>query len=342
MQITRRPRRNGFTLVELLVVIAIIGILVGLLLPAVQAAREAARRMSCTNNLKQIGLATLNYESALRRLPSAYTWIEGGGPTDSFGTGFIAILPFLEASNTARLINDQIPWYMQSATAVTTIEPTYFCPSDTADAIHQYPFITPFGIPAGDRYATASYAHSIGWHDGIGYTPDYRARPVRPESGYAAYNFWPPLSAVRDGTSNTFFVGDAASGQPMCSGLGCDVPLDSAVGENTSVFGWLVGGANKSSFFAGGFRYSGSLGSTVERLNKLPVTDSFHSEADRHNFTPSWQGGPHRTSNFRSFHPGGGNFGFLDGSVQFMADTIDMAVYRSLSTIQGGEVASLP
>lgn len=333
---------SGFTLVELLVVIAIIGVLVGLLLPAVQAAREAARRMSCSNKLKQIGLAILNYESSVQRFPAGLTWVHGGSTIDPSGTGFIAILPFLEGSNTASLINPQIPWYLQSAQACQVVEQVYLCPSDTADPLHLYPFITPFGTPSGDTYATCSYGFSVGFHDGIGYTATYRARPVLPSSGVFSTNFWPRISAFTDGTSNTFAIGEAASGKDMCEGLGCTVRLQQQPGENTSIFGWLVGATNPSSFFAGGFRYSGSYGSTVEPLNKYPVTDSFFDEANFNSFLPSWNGGTHRISNFRSFHPAGAQFAMCDGSVQFLAESIDLVTYRALSTIQGGEVVTLP
>ncbi len=335
-------QRQAFTLVELLVVIAIIGILVGLLLPAVQAAREAARRMQCSNNCKQVGLALHNYESTHKRLPAAMTWVYGGGTTDAAGTGFIALLDFLEQGNAAQLINKSAPWYMQSSQAVTVLESVYLCPSDPAEPIHRYPFITGFGIPAGDLYATCSYAFSLGYHDGLGYTPQYTARPVTADSGYGAINYWPGLRNITDGTSNTFFVGEAASGHPMCTGIGCHVPLQGTVGENQSYLGWLVGGSNLSSFYAAGFRYSGSMASTVEPLNKTPVTDSLHDEGQRHNFTPSYAGGPHRGTNFRSFHTGGANFAFCDGSVQYLSQNVDMIVYRGLSTTQGGEVASVP
>lgn len=331
-------RRPGFTLVELLVVIAVIGVLVGLLLPAVQAAREAARRMQCSNNLKQIGLAMHNYESAYKRLPSAMTWIQAGGPTDASGTGFIALLDFLEQTNAARLINKSAPWYLQSREAVNIVEPVYLCPSDPAERLHVYPFITPFGIPPGDQYATCSYGFSVGHHDGLGYTRALRARPVTAASGMGAINYWPKLSEVTDGTSNTFFVGETASAKEMCTGIGCKQPQNPPVGESHAYLGWLVGGINLSSFYAGGFRYSGSMASTVEKLNKWPVTDSFHDEANPQDFRPSWDGGPHRGTNFRSFHTGGANFAFMDGSVQYLSDNITLEIYQALSTIRGGEV----
>ena len=98
---TQAPAKSGFTLVELLVVIAIIGILVGLLLPAVQAAREAARRMQCSNNLKQLGLAMLNYESSHKAFPSNNPLVvrPGDGLRYVQGPWTVAILPFMEQGN---------------------------------------------------------------------------------------------------------------------------------------------------------------------------------------------------------------------------------------------------
>jgi prepilin-type processing-associated H-X9-DG protein len=90
----------------------------------------------------------------------------------------------------------------------------------------------------------------------------------------------------------------------------------------------------------GGFVYSGNKCSTVERLNKNPVTDSVHDVANTFNCTPSFQGGPHWVTNFRSFHPGGANFLFADGGVRWVKETIAMPTYRALSTIQGGELVS--
>jgi prepilin-type processing-associated H-X9-DG protein len=92
-----------------------------------------------------------------------------------------------------------------------------------------------------------------------------------------------------------------------------------------------------------GFRYSGGWGSTLEPINKTPVTDSFYKLSGRAflDCNASTDGGPHWVSNFRSFHPGRASFLFCDASVQFLSETIDMTVYRGLSTIQGGEVVSI-
>lgn len=122
--------RTGFTLVELLVVIAIIGILVGLLLPAVQAAREAARRMQCSNNIRQLGIAMHNYESAYKRLPSG--WVDSG-PEGEPGWGWSAgLLAFMEGSNIHHNIDFRLPIEDAHHDLVrTTVVSTFLCPSDT-------------------------------------------------------------------------------------------------------------------------------------------------------------------------------------------------------------------
>ncbi len=109
-----KNNRSAFTLVELLVVIAIIGVMVGLLLPAVQAAREAARRMSCGNNLKQIGLATHNYESAYRQMPPSRIEIGTAGAPNAHHAGWqLMVLPFLEQTALFEQYNKNRSWYDQ-------------------------------------------------------------------------------------------------------------------------------------------------------------------------------------------------------------------------------------
>ena len=337
------PRR-AFTLVELLVVIAIIGVLIGLLLPAVQAAREAARRMQCSNNVKQVMLAMLNYEGAMRKLPAGLVWSKGGGDIDAVGSAFIAILPYLEQSNAYNLINPELPWYLQSQNAVRVVEPIYLCPSDTVEPLHKYPFIGAAGAPSGDTYASCSYGLSVGYDDGIGFQTGFRGRSIETYVGVFSPHSWMKLASITDGTSNSFAIGEAASGFKMCEGIGCNTPSEPPFGESTAVFGWLVGGVNLPAFYDPGFRYAGAFASTVEKLNKKPVTDSLFNVTGNGKFnrTPSWQGGPHHTSNFRSFHTGGANFGFCDGSIQYLSDSIDMTTFRHLSSVADGEVVAWP
>src|SRR5687768_7970803 len=124
------PRKHGFTLVELLVVIAIIGILVALLLPAVQSAREAARRGQCSNNLKQVSLALINYETQRRTFPPG-----GDFGFKKSGTWAAMVLPMLEQQAVYDKFNFSVPvWDAQNVVAVQAIIPTYICPSDGSDS----------------------------------------------------------------------------------------------------------------------------------------------------------------------------------------------------------------
>lgn len=339
----RLEYRQAFTVVELLIVVAIIGVLIGLLLPAVQAVREAARRIRCSNNCKQIGLAMFNYESSHSHFPSGMRFISGGSPMDSIGSAWSALLPYLEQSNSASLINSDIPWYLQSPVAAQIVESVFLCPSDTAEQRHVYAFIGRLQVPVGDTFATSSYGMSVGTNDGIGVTSSLRERPLTKFSGVFAPQSATTFARISDGASNTFALGEAASGFEMCERIGCTVPIsNTSAGETNSIHSWLVGGANSSILFAVGFRYAGSFGSTVEKLNKYPVTDSYINSNQIFVTTPSFQGGPHWVPNFRSFHAGGAGFTFCDGSVRFLSQEIEMNVYRALSTIQGGELDTTP
>lgn len=333
-------RRIGFTLVELLVVIAIIVILIGLLLPAVQSVREAARRISCSNNLKQSGLALTNYHSAFRRLPAGNLFVEGGTPIDVVSSAWAALLPFMERSATADLIDPDLPWYLQSPEAVETLEPVFLCPSDTTNDRHGHGFLEANPVPAGNKYASASYCLSAGYSDSILFAPRFRPRPRTEHTGVFGYNSDTQYKDVRDGLSNTFAFGEAAGGYPLCEGVGCTDQIlfsELPLADTTAEHSWLIAGAAPSNLHAGGFRYVGGYGSTVEQINKSPTTDSFYDLSQLFNPTPSWQGGPHWVANFRSFHQGGAHFGFLDGSVQFVSESIDMKLFRAMSTVMGHE-----
>jgi prepilin-type N-terminal cleavage/methylation domain-containing protein/prepilin-type processing-associated H-X9-DG protein len=331
-------RHKGFTLVEILVVIAIIGILVALLLPAVQAAREASRRMSCLNNLKQFGLALHNYESQYHAFPAALVYMKGS-PDQPFACANAALLPFLEQQNAANLLNSTQPWFLQSPQVATLKLSVFVCPSDVAPNPTTYPFIASFGLPVGGTFANSSYAHSKGMNDAICFSAGLSPPPTTVLSGMFDLDSFRRFSDILDGTSNTFAMGEAASGFPICHGVGCTTPDPSG---QKSAHGWLLGGHTQPPWVAVGFVYSGNKCSTVEPLNKRPVTDSLHDVSATFNCNTSFQGGPHWVSNFRSYHPGGGMFLFADGSVRFISQTIDMDNYRGLSTIQGSEIVIVP
>ncbi len=205
----RSKRLWGFTLVELLVVIAIIGILVGLLLPAVQAAREAARRMQCSNNLKQLGLAMHNHESAYRKLP--YMRFNGGAAGH---TVWAVVLPFIEQSNAYALWTNNLPGmpaqqggmnvYNTPATFPTMVQarefvvPTYFCPSRQPNRVSE--------VFRDFRGASGDYAVS----NGNGNTDGCNAATYNGAFGRKVASETKGLSfgSITDGLSNTFFVGE--------------------------------------------------------------------------------------------------------------------------------------
>jgi len=331
-------RRSAFTLVELLVVISIIGVLVALLLPAVQAAREAARRMQCRNNLRQLGIAMHNYHDVYKKFPPGYR-MKPNSATEPVGSANVSLLPYLEQANAKNLIDPNAPWYLLSPEAAQTVVKTFQCPSDIAGDLGVYPFVAAMGVPVGDTFANNSYCVSIGWTDAICLGPGFTGPPVTEKSGVFAKHSNTRLAHITDGSSSTIAYGEAASGFPMCNGSGCTNPLP---GE-TSKHGWLVEGAGIETLYSLGLRYVGGFGSTMEPLNKNPVTDSFYkvSGGSYLDCRASVDGGPHWTTSFRSFHPGGASFLFCDGSVQYLSETINMTVYRGLSTIQGGEVVSV-
>lgn len=306
----RAKVRPGFTLVELLVVIAIIGVLVALLLPAVQAAREAARRISCTNKMKQVVLATHNFHDTYQALPYGTRDKQPGVSVNTYYTGFIQIMPFIEGDAVARRWKPNEP----RNSTVTDSEgfsnavlqqmkvPTYTCPTMT-------PPSGPLGGP--ENRGPCSYLFCSGsldvqlFHYAAMYgvpEPEFDGAviPLKDVTTVPAYPNSEPtkLRDITDGTSNTLILGEtdfAPQGRPSTSMGGV----------------WAYG-------------YLGyAWGSTFLPFNK-------------HNNTATVYGA------FRSQHPGGANFALCDGSVRFVAESIDVNIYRAASTRSGGEATQLP
>ena len=327
-----KSNRTAFTLVELLVVIAIIGILIGMLLPAVQSVREAGRRISCANNMKQIGLGLHNYETAFERLPEGDR--KGETIIDALSNALVIVFPYLEIG---MQIDPDTPWYNLSPEIAKQDLQVYRCPSDPSISPVKIPFLTEVGFPVGDVLGTTSYALSIGQNDAMAFGPNFGPRPVNQYSGVFAFESRTKFRDIRDGMSKTICIGEAACGLPMGTGIGS---TEQIVGLNfsTAEHSWLFAGALPDVFHFLGYRFAGGYCSSVEQINKLPVTDSFYHTNQVFNNTPSWQGGPHWVSNFRSTHPGGANMLYCDGSVSFVSDSIEMPTFRALTTIQGGEV----
>lgn len=329
-------RRVGFTLIELLVVVAIIAILIALLLPAVQQGREAARRTQCKSNLKQIGIALHNYHDVFDTFPPGMRFI-AGSITDTTGCLNYSLLPYLDQTNVQNTWDSSIPWYLLSPNLAKMVLPIFVCPSDPASNPTTLPLIAALGLPVGGTFANSSYGMNVGYQDSICFGQGLGAPPVTTKSGVFAIHSRTRIASITDGTSHTFAICEAASGLPMCSGVGCSTPAPSG---GKSTHSWLIGGASNEPLYLQGFRYSGIFTSSVERINKSPVTDSrawLSGNAFR-DCRSSQDGGPHWGTNARSLHTGGAQFLFCDGSARFLGQNIDLGIYRALSTIQGGEV----
>lgn len=321
----RRIRQPaGFTLVELLVVIAIIGVMVALLLPAVQAAREAARNLQCRNNLKQLGLAFANYESANRVLPSGI-----GRYGCCWGTWQMSVLPYLEQGALAGQYqnyggHDPGPRYDNPVNLPVTTQrvATLTCPSDTTSdtpegmANHNYAVNygnTSFSQTAfnGNAFLGAPFAAYTGAD-----TVDSPA-PGEPIASFA-YRFGRNMSlaSITDGTSNTLAAAEVRQGGPGDSrGL-------TWWGGASGFVTYLVPNSNEPDVMAGG-------GCVPTARPKMPCVETVTAERPR-------------MVAARSQHPGGVNAVRCDGSVTQFSPTIDAQVWQALGSSQGGEIVPQP
>jgi prepilin-type processing-associated H-X9-DG protein len=277
-----------------------------------------------------------NYHEVYNTFPPGYRFL-AGSPSDALGTPNYSLLPYLDQANLQQTIDPSVPWFLLSPTLAVQPMPIFVCPSDTAPNPTTYPLLTGLKLPVGGTFANSSYGFSVGYRDSLCFGPGLGAPPVTRQSGVFAFHSHTRMADITDGSSNTFAIGEAASGMPLCNGIGCTTPLPT--GE-TSVQGWLVGGASIEFLYAAGFRYSGGWISAVEPPNKSPVTDSFYKLSGNAflDCRSSLEGGPHWVSNARSRHSAGAHFLFCDGSARLLSSNINLATYRALSTIQGNEV----
>jgi prepilin-type N-terminal cleavage/methylation domain-containing protein len=327
-----RRYRAAFTLVELLVVIAIIGVLVALLLPAVQAAREAARRMSCQNNVKQIGLALHNHHDVYGTFPA------GGvtnGPccgTESGGTWTIFILPYLEQKNLyERYDFTKTNENAANAFVRTQHVKTYSCPTDPLIRQLLVPASGP-GQVANLQYATGSYRAMAGVTDGLRWfdaecgrsaplqqrgilhsTSDPMSPPAFP-GGYTA----PPygkerMANITDGTSNTLMVGEYYTGPKSTP--------------------------RRSTFWA--YTYTSFNQSEVVLPPQSRQLFADYNRCDSFSSTSVGGGNPCKRA-WGSYHPNSISFVNGDGSIRSISTNIDMIVFAALATIENGETINAP
>jgi prepilin-type N-terminal cleavage/methylation domain-containing protein/prepilin-type processing-associated H-X9-DG protein len=309
-----KNRRSAFTLIELLVVIAIIAILIGLLLPAVQKVRAAAARMSCSNNLKQVGLAMHNYESANSYLPPMTTDSSYTKAPNHFCLTFI--LPYIEQGNLANQINMQIDGYsVLNFPAFTQPVKTFMCPAAPLEPTIKYnnPSYKYTVLPAGvteirmgrTDYSCASGAGGTWVTQSIG----TQAIPTN-VPGILEYNKQTAIVAVTDGTSNTILMVEDA-GRPFRYGRGF-TKAGADRDANDSAGGW---GDQDSWFGINGA--NGTLG--TQGSGPIAVNGSSDNE-------------------IYGFHTGGANVCLGDGSVRFLRDSISLAMIAALHSRSGGEV----
>jgi prepilin-type N-terminal cleavage/methylation domain-containing protein len=305
----RQKRGSGFTLVELLVVIAIIAVLIGLLLPAVQSAREAARRISCSNNMRQVGLGCLQYHESRGFLPPARL-------ADQHVTWAVVILPFLEQQTGYDLWDVPARYYAQSAAARSVQVPAFYCPTRRP----------PGGLSTqGDGTspgALSDYAASCGslvrytgaspnWQDSINANGAIiTSRSTVTSSRVTRYDGLVSMAAITDGTSHTSLLGEKYVRR---SQHGIGVPGEA----NASGDGSVYNGDHE-------WWYSRVAGAGMPLCDGPDDTSPYHA------------------TRFGSDHPGICQFVLCDGSVRALATSTPTNVLAAMTQRNDGQVVPLP
>jgi prepilin-type N-terminal cleavage/methylation domain-containing protein/prepilin-type processing-associated H-X9-DG protein len=328
--------RRGFTLIELLVVIAIIAVLIALLLPAVQSAREAARRISCTNNLKQFGLAMHNYHDSIGTFPIGAMGIRGPqavGNAGKYPDGSLAsnhrrtwafmILPYLEKSAMFQAINFNLPFNPPAGAANNTVSetliPGFSCPSDpTVNQIDQNNrregnYVVNWGNASWNQNMFTTNSPFVGNVLVPGNPVPFLGAPFTMDKSFG-------VQSITDGTSNTLLMAEVIIGATIGTNgyeHRGDVYNDD---YNCAMFmAYTTPNSNIPDWIANGYcRYPYLTNPTCTGVTV--AQNSYNAS--------------------RSYHPGGVNALLADGSVKFFKNSISIPVWRALSSTTGGEVVS--
>jgi prepilin-type processing-associated H-X9-DG protein len=331
-------------LIELLVVIAIIAVLIGLLLPAVQKIREAAHRMGCTNNLKQIALANLNYESSYR------TFLPGVGKNGCcWGTWMISILPFVEQDNLFRIYvnfggldysGPRYPFPPNDQVTTTRLK-LFTCPSDEPQVYFRsalnytkhnyvlnagnttfYQVPLPLGCRVGTTGCTPFLGAPFGWYENSDLSSDSTvpwngpAPPAGPDKDAGKMGRPRKIEEITDGLSNTMMASETIQGR------GVQYP-----DSDTRGYTWWGGAAGFTTYIGPNSPLPDAM--TGGSCGTVPPNPPCTTTS-----TPTYP----RLMGARSLHPGGVNVSMCDGSVHFVRDSISYPIWNALGSSQGGEV----